>query len=67
MFKPITNPKIFTIQGAIPPAGTTGDTTQPRVVSFNPPNDATGVPLLPIITATFSESVQGSTLNPSTF
>lgn len=67
MFKPITNPKIFTIQGAIPPAGTAADTIQPRVVSFNPPNGATGVPLLSTIRATFSEPVQGSTISTSTF
>jgi hypothetical protein len=65
--KSINTPRIFTIQGAIPPAGTASDSIQPKVVSFNPSNGAIGVPLLPSIVVTFSEPVQISSISTSTF
>ena len=43
------------------------DTTAPTVTSQAPANNATGVGVSSIVTATFSEAVTASTLNTSTF
>lgn len=48
---------------------TTGSTdfTQPVIVSTNPANGATGVPLNQVITATFSKPMDPSSINPTNF
>ena len=46
------------------PVGNTGDTTAPTVTSTNPGNGATGVA---VITASFSEAMNASTITTSTF
>jgi len=43
------------------------DASLPTVTSATPASGATNVPVTSVITATFSEVVQGSTVNPSTF
>ena len=48
-------------------AGPSGDTTPPKVVSVTPANGATGIQFSSPVTATFSESILGSTVNPTTF
>jgi hypothetical protein len=48
-------------------AGPSGDTTPPKVVSVTPANGATGIQFSSPITATFSELISGSTVNPTTF
>jgi len=47
--------------------GATTDTTPPRVISTNPANAATGVPVSQKIAATFSEAMDSSTINTTTF
>ena len=47
--------------------GTSADITQPTVVSTNPASAATGISTTSLITATFSEPVQRSTVTGSTF
>jgi hypothetical protein len=49
------------------PTNPTGDKISPNVVSTSPINGATNVPLLPTITARFSEPLQASTVSISTF
>ncbi len=46
---------------------TTVDTTLPTIISTSPVNGATGVAINSIITATFSETMQSSTINTNTF
>ena len=46
---------------------TTSDTDPPIVISTIPVNGATGVAINSIITATFSEAMQASTINTNTF
>ena len=43
------------------------DTTSPTVISVSPVSGSTGVAINSIITATFSEAMDASTINPSTF
>jgi hypothetical protein len=47
--------------------GAAPDTTPPTVISTNPVNHATGVPLNQEVTATFSEAMKDTTLNTTTF
>ena len=47
--------------------GAAPDTTPPTVISTNPVNLATGVPLNQAITATFSEAMKDTTINTTTF
>jgi hypothetical protein len=47
--------------------GATPDTTAPTVISTNPANAATGVPVSQKITATFSEAMDSSTITTTTF
>jgi hypothetical protein len=46
---------------------TTADTTAPVVIASAPSNGATGVSPTTIVTATFSEAMNGSTINGTTF
>jgi hypothetical protein len=46
---------------------TTGTLTAPTVISTDPPNNATGVVLNKIISATFSEAMNPLTINGTTF
>ncbi|MDO8132332.1 MAG: Ig-like domain-containing protein, partial [Candidatus Brocadiales bacterium] len=46
---------------------TTGDADPPTVISTSPVNGATGVAINSTITATFSETMQSSTINTDTF
>ena len=46
---------------------TTPDTTRPTVTSTSPSNNATNVPVTTTITATFSEAMDSSTINTSSF
>jgi hypothetical protein len=50
----------FTTAGA-------ADTTPSTVTSFTPSNGATGVSTTTTVTATFSEAMDASTINPNTF
>ncbi len=45
----------------------TADVTPPTVISTDPPNAATGVILSKVLSATFSEAMNPSTINSSTF
>jgi hypothetical protein len=54
-------------QSKTPGPGLVRDTIQPRIVSVSPADGTIRVPLLPTITATFSEPMQGSTISTSTF
>jgi hypothetical protein len=47
--------------------GTVPDTTPPMVVSTNPVNGANGVPVNTTVTATFSEAMDASSVNTTTF
>jgi hypothetical protein len=49
------------------PATTPTDTTSPRVTSTSPAANATGVAPSANITATFSEAMMASSINPTTF
>jgi len=54
--------------GSNPPqTNPVGDTFPPNIVSTSPVNGATNVPLLPNITARFSEPLQPSTVSTATF
>ncbi len=46
---------------------TTGTLTAPRVISTDPANNATGVVLNKVVNATFSEAMNPSTINATTF
>ncbi|MFO8234947.1 MAG: ice-binding family protein [Bacteroidales bacterium] len=46
---------------------TTGSTSAPAVISTKPENNAVDVELNKVITATFSEEMESSTINPSSF
>ena len=48
-------------------AGTTSDTTPPTVLSTIPANNATGVAVNSIVTATFSESLDSSSITSANF
>jgi hypothetical protein len=50
-----------------PGSGKASDVIPPRVISFSPANGTIRIPLLPTITATFSEQIQGSSVTSSTF
>src|SRR5688500_7881416 len=58
---------LFSVLAACGGDGPTGDRTPPTVESGTPANGATGVERTTTVTATFSERLDPSTVNPTTF